>query len=67
MPLGGWPQSNSRVCLPFQHDEHNISTHACKKADKLACSARLAIAIMLAGKPALTTQVTMADGIDSLG
>jgi len=33
----------------------------------LACSALLAMAIMFAGSPALTTQVTMAEGMDSLG
>jgi len=33
----------------------------------LACSALLAMAIMFAGNPALTTQVTMAEGMDSLG
>ena len=33
----------------------------------LTCSARLAIALMLAGSPALTTHVTIAEGMDSLG
>ncbi len=33
----------------------------------LACSALLAMAIMFAGSPALTTQVTMAEGMDSFG
>lgn len=34
---------------------------------EVTCSARLAIAVMFAGRPAFTTQVTIAEGMDSLG
>ena len=39
----------------------------CTMGRNVTCSARLAIAVMFAGRPAFTTHVTIAEGMDSLG
>ncbi len=65
--LAGYHEQRAARKLQFA-----LSTSGAVEQDRhtmkgLTCSALLAMAIMFAGSPALTTQVTMAEGMDSLG